>query len=692
MVPRMMAQPIEDTLQKALRHHQAGRLAEAEALYRQVLANSPDHPETLHLLGVLVGQSGNHTTAIDLIGRAVTLEPSNAHGHCNLGEFYCRAGHCDRAIASFRRAIELEPGLAVAYGNLGNALKATGRHEEAVAAYLRAIALEPGLAEVVYNLGTAFQLLGQRDRAIAAFQRAIELRPDAARIHNDLGVALQEADRLDEAVAAYQRAVALEPGLAEVHYNLGATWRLLGQLDDALAAYGRAIELRPEQAEAHNNLGGLLLDLGRVDAALGCFRKALILDPQSTAAANNILFGLHFDPDQDAQSILAEHRRWAERFAAPLEAETRPHPNDRTRGRRIRIGFVSADFHGHPVGRQLELLFGHRDPAETAFVAYSDAQVSDDVTRRLKALADGWHDIAGQSDDRVAEQVRAHQIDILVDLALHTSHNRMLVFARKPAPVQVTMLGMPSTTGLATIDYRLTDPYLDPPGSHDADYTERSIRLPHCVLCYHVPDDAPLVEDLPALRNGFVTFGCLNQSAKLSRPALELWAKVLHAVPGSRLVLRAQAGGHIARVRARFEHGGVAGDRIDFLPRAGRGDYFRRYHDIDLGLDPFPYNGHSTTLDALWMGNPVVTLAGRTAVGRVGVSILSNLGLTELIARTPEEYIAIATAWAADLPRLAALRSALRPRMQASALVDGRQYAADVLAALRQLWEAWCDS
>ena len=368
---------------------------------------------------------------------------------------------------------------------------------------------------------------------------------------------------------------------------------------------------------------------------------------------------MNYHPGYDAPAILAEHRRWARQFAEPLAAEIRPHTNDRSPGRRLSVGFVSPDLHDHPVGRLLLPLFAHHERRQAELVGYSDVRVADGVTGQLKALADRWHETTGLSDPHLADRIRSDRIDILVDLALHTANNRMLVFARKPAPVQVTMIGMPATTGLATIDYRLTDPYLDPPGAGDGNYSEQSIRLPHCFWHHDPPEDdvAPAVAELPALRNGFVTFGCLNQFVKVSRPALELWLNILQSLPQSRLRIQSQPGRHLEAVRRLFQDGGIARDRVEFAAKVPRPQYFRRYHDLDVSLDPFPYNGHTSTLDSLWMGVPVITLAGRTAVGRGGVSVLSNLGLPELIAQTPQQYVELAVQWASDQPALAALRA-----------------------------------
>jgi predicted O-linked N-acetylglucosamine transferase (SPINDLY family) len=828
VVPIMTRGTVEHAMQLALGHHQAGRRAEAEAIYRQVLAEFPDHAGALHLLGVLAGQEGDTGSAIDLIGRAAALNPGVAQYHSNLGEFCCRAGQWDRAIASLGRAIALKPDLAVAHGNLGNALKATGRTSEAIDAYRRslelrgdqaavltnlgvalhetgrlddavatyrqALALDPGLAEASYNLGSSLRLLGRLDEAIdalgqaialnpgraeahnnrgaalheagrldgaiasyrqaiallpgsaeahgnlgralndagrfdeavdalrralaiqpedapawyqlgnalrqsgrldeaiAAYQRAIELRPDHALAHNNLGVALQEAERLEPAISAYSRAIAIEPGLAEVHYNLGSTYKLLGRYDEAIAAFRRAIERNPAQAEAYNNLGGALHDIGRFDESHECFRKAALLNPDSPAAASNLLFTAHYHPDLDAQAILAEHRCWARRYAEPLVAEIRPHCNDRSPERRLRVGFVSPDLRQHPVGRSLLSLFLHRDRGQVAFVGYSDVRVPDELTAKLKALSDEWHETRSIADTQFADRIRVDRIDILVDPTLHTSDNRLLVFAHKPAPVQVTMLGPPATTGLATMDYRLTDPYLDPPGETDDDYSEQSVRLPHCFWVFPAPAVSSPVGPLPALRNGFVTFGYLNQFAKVTRPTQELWVKVLQALPGSRLILQAPCGGHRDAVRALFARRGIRGDRLEFVTRAGQAEYFDRYQTLDLSLDPFPYNGHTSSLDPLWMGVPVITLAGRTGVGRGGVSMLTNAGLPELIAWTPEQYVDLAVAWGTDWERLAEVRAGLRQRIRSSPLLDGKQYAADVEAAFRRMWLTWCGS
>jgi predicted O-linked N-acetylglucosamine transferase (SPINDLY family) len=612
---------LEQAVRIALEHHQAGRLAEAEALYRQVLAVDPNYADALNLLGVLAGQGGHLDAAVELIGRAVAIDPTAPHYHANLGETYRRAGQW------------------------------------------------PG--------------------AIAAHRRAIALQGETAKGLNDLGVALFENKQLELAIAAFQRALELDPTHVDAYINGGAALNEHGRLDDAIVAYNHALALRPDSGDALSNLGCLYKEQCRLDEALACFRKAVEVD-SSSLIGSNLLSTLHYHPDTDAQALLAEHRQWGRRHGDPLAAEIRPHPNDRAPDRRLRIGFVSPDFSGHPVGRSLLPVFAHHDRRQADFFAYADVRAGDDYTQKFQALADGWRSTLGQTDLQVADQIRADRIDILVDLTLHTGHNRLLVFARKPAPVQVAMLGMVSTTGLTTIDYRLSDNCLDPPGPGDASYTERTIRLPRCYWCYQPPEETPPLGSLPALRNGYVTFGCLNHFSKVNPSALQVWRTILQSLPDSRLVIHSQPGAHLEAVLALFEEGGISPDRIAFPGRVPRAGYLERYHHHDIGLDPFPYNGAITTLDSLWMGVPVITLAGRTAVGRAGVSILSTLQLPELIARTPEQYVAIAVGLAGDLDRLAALRAGLRERMRQSGIMNGERYAAEVDAVFRRMWRKWC--
>jgi protein O-GlcNAc transferase len=400
---------------------------------------------------------------------------------------------------------------------------------------------------------------------------------------------------------------------------------------------------------------------------------------------------LNYQPGADPAEILREANAYAERHAASLTAAAKPHPARSLEGRRLRIGYVSADFREHPVAYFLEPILAAHDHQGFEIFCYADVRQPDAVTRRLQGYADQWRSLVGSSDEEAAELIRRDGIDILVDLSGHTGGNRLPVFARKPAPVQASYLGYLGTTGLPAIDYYLTDAHADPPGLTDAHYQEQLVRLPECGFCY-APGPAPEVSpELPARQAGRVTFGSLNSVAKLSEEVLALWARVLAAVAGSRVVLRTGAGRRAEeRVRGGLAGHGVSPERVLLLGQtATRFDYLKLYQAVDLGLDPFPYNGVTTTCDALWMGVPVLTLAGGTCVSRQGVRFLRAVGLDELIAETPEAYVRLATEVAGDLARLSALRRGLRERMSHSPLMDAAQFTRHLEAAYRGLWERW---
>ena len=687
----MVSAPFENATLVALRHHEAGRLAQAEAIYREVLAQQPNHPEALHLMGVLAGQAGRLDVAIDHISRAIQVCPTQPYYHNNLAKFLKDAGQIDAAIAAARRAIALQPDLIGAHHNLGEALAANGQFVQAIACLRQVLAANPQDPEAHNSIGAAYAGNGQPSQAISHYRKAIEMLPNYAPAYCNLGDALREMGRFPEAIAACREAHFLHPSCAEALINLGNALRDNGQPDEAIAAYRHSLQLKPNRALTHNNLGGALKDVGDLDAALAAFRAALQADPTFAPAHSNLLCLLHFHPDFDAAAIAAEHRVFQQRHADPLRSAILPHTNNRDPDRRLRIGYVSPDFRDHAVGLFLLPLLAAHDHASVDVFCYSDTPAPDAITERLRAHADVWRSIAGQSHEQVAAIIRNDQIDILVDLTMHLANNRLLAFARKPAPVQVSYLAYCASTGLSAMDYRLTDSRLDPPDAPDF-YCEKSIRLPNAYWCYAQTHPTPEVSSLPAQHNGQITLGCLNNFCKVSPNALSTWAALLARVPNSRLVIHAAPGKHRQRVTSFFAQHGIAPDRIAFTGKMNWGEYCHQYQQIDIALDPFPYGGGGTTCDALWMGVPVITLAGQTAVGRGGVSILSTIGLPELIARTPEQYIELAANLASDLPRLSALRATLRPRMAGSPLMNSRQFARDIESAYRQMWHNWCAS
>ena len=692
---------IENLLQAGRQFHMAGRAADAENLYRQVLAAQPDHAQALHYMGILAGQTGRFTVAVQLIRRAIAVGGENAACCSNLGKFLMDKGDLEDAAAACRRAVELQPSFAEAHYNLGNVLHLQKQFAPAVLAYREALRFKPALYLAHKNLGTALRDQGRFDEAVAAYGEAARLRPDIAEVHNLLGVALGQAGQHDASIASLREAVRLAPGFAEAWNNLGHALQSTRQFDEAIECYRRAAQLQPDLTEAHNNLGGALKELGRLDESIAAYRRALALRPRNAALHSNLILALNYQVDTTPQTLYEEARAWNEIHARPLASEIKPHINDFDPNRRLRIGYVSADFREHASAFFLTPLLEHHDHNNFEIFCYADVPRPDDITRRFERLADQWRNTTGLGDQRLAEIIREDKIDILIDLKLHADNNRLLVFARKPAPVQATWLGYPGTTGLDAIDYRLTDPWLDPPPPSSADrpgvwYSEESIQLPETFWCYDPLTTDPPVNPLPALQNGHITFGCLNHFAKTNDAALQLWASVLQAVPGSRLMLLGAQGVYERRAAAHREHAlqifqaqGISPDRIEFLDPRPRAEYLPLYHQIDLGLDAWPVNGHTTTLDSLWMGVPVVTLVGPTALGRAGKSQLMNLHLPELIAESPAQYTQIATTLAGDLPQLSNLRPTLRPRMQASPLMDGPRFARNMESAFRWMWRQW---
>jgi protein O-GlcNAc transferase len=716
---------IQQIFDVALQHHRARRFPEAEQLYRQILAAEPKHFDAMHNLGVLCFQTKLYDIAIDLIRHAIVLHPDSPEAHCNLGNSLRESGQLDGAIAAYHQAIALRPHYAEAYGNLGNALNLKGQFDEGAAACRQSILHRPGYAEAHYTLGNALQAQGRIEDAIGSYRQAIALRPNLPEAFNNLGNALKKIEQFDEAIAAYRQAIALRANFAEAYCNLGnalrgklqpdyaiAAYRKAiavspeyaeaysnlgnalydkGQLSEALAAYQRALALDPNVPEFHNNLGNALKDKGQLDEAIAAYRRAVALNPQHASAHSGLVYTLQFHPAYDPKSVAEEHRRWNRQHAEPLRRLIRGHSNDRSPDRRLRVGYVSPDFRDHVVGRNLLPLLRQHDRRHFDITCYAAAPFRDAMTRQFQRNADRWRSIVGLSDEQAVEQIRNDQIDVLVDLSLHLADNRLLIFARKPAPVQVTFAGYPGSTGLSTIDYRLSDPYLDPPGMDESIYSERTVRLPDSFWCYDPLDDRDVpVNPLPALKNGFITFGCLNNFCKINPTILAPWAQVMKQVENSRLMLLMRPGSHRQDALDRLSQQGIDPERVETIPPQFHRGYLESYHRIDLGLDSFPYNGHTTSLDSLWMGVPVVTLVGRSAVSRAGWCQLSNLGIGELAATTPDQFVKISVELAIDLPRLAQLRSTLRRRMEQSPLMDAPKFTRNIESAYRQMWRKWC--
>jgi protein O-GlcNAc transferase len=607
--------------EQAVRHHQNGDLAQAEALYRNIIQADPGHAEALHFLGILAQQTGHPQAAISLIRQA--------------------------------------------------------------------IALKPNVTDFPFNLGVVFKDLGKWSEASACFQAVLGIDPNHREAPNNLGLAFLEEGRLDEAVAVARKALGLYPDNADLHNNLGNAYSQLGQVDEAITCYRAALRLCPH-AEIYKNLGMILADIGKLDEAIACYQEARKLEPANPKWHSKIIFTALFHPDYDGRALLEEAQRWNLAHAKPMEKYWRPFDNTPTSNRCLRIGYVSPDFRNHCQSFFTVPLLSAHNRENVQVFCYADVAKPDEITTHLQTKADLWRNIAGQTDEQVAQLIRQDRIDILVDLTMHLAGNRLLVFARKPAPVQVSWLAFPGTTGLSAIDYRLTDPYLDPPALEATDYSERSAWLPDSFWCYDPLSQEPAVNALPALKNGYMTIGSLNNFCKVNTRTLKLWAQVLQKTGTSRLIMLAPEGRHREGVLHLLAQDGIAAERITFVAKQSRARYLELYQQIDLGLDTLPANGHTTSLDSTWMGVPVLTLVGQRVLGRAGVSLLSNLGLPEFICDTPEQFVSSAVKVSGDLHSLSRLRASLRTRMQQSPLMNAARFARNMEDAYRQMWRTWC--
>jgi predicted O-linked N-acetylglucosamine transferase (SPINDLY family) len=680
----------EQAFEVAIREHHAGRREQAEAIYRKIMDASPHHPDALHMLGALVHERGRPGEAIELIRRAIDLRPQHAGYRHTLGVVLAAAGDMDGAISSYQAALGLRPGDASILHELARVLQRHGKLQEAIGNYNRAIAANPDSPELLNDRGAAHQALGDIDQAIADFRASLRLRPSFAAAHNNLGNALLESGRMDEAIDSLAQAIAHDDKLADAQYNMGNALREKDDLDRAIEAYRRALSLRPGWSDALNNLGTALKESGQLDEAIECYRQGAV--EGGSKIFGNLLYAIHFHPDYDAARIRREHAAWNEIYARPLAPAGIVHGNDPSPDRKLRIGYVSPDFRHHSQSFFILPLLSHHDHANFEIYCYSDVARPDDLTNRVRQCADVWHETARLSDAEVAKLVGKDGIDILVDLTLHMSRNRMLTFARKPAPVQVTWLGYPSTTGLMTMDYRLSDPYLDPPGAGDELYSEGTIRLPQTFWCYDPLESGPDSRPLPAKENGYITFGSLNAFYKVTAPTIDAWARVMSSVSDSRLILLAPRRSARRRFVEAMQNRGISPDRIEFRDRMQRSEYLATFRQIDICLDPIPCPGHTTTFDSLWMGVPVVTMAGATAISRGGASILTNLELQELVAKSADQYVDVTRELVGNIAKLSDLRSTLRDRMRGSRLMDANRFAGNIQEVYRVIWRRWCKS
>jgi len=696
-------------------------LEPAEQKVRQTLDMAPDSPEGFVLLGRILAEKDDKSSsleafqdalrirkdyaegfshyaaalqkfergkdAISQIRKACALEPDSVEFQTNLAILLERNARYVDALAAYGKAARMNPNVGFVWFRQGKLLNGLKRYAESIPALEKAISLPGQLGDYHYEYGLALHMSKRFQEAIVHYEKALSMGYNTAALQCNRGVIYKDLRKGGEAIMAFHAAVKMDPSNVSYLNNLGAAALELGLNTEALECFEQAVEKNPKLPTARNNIGNLLKDRARGMDALPQYRKSMELNSDDRDAPSNYLLCHMYIPNMDPKLVFEEHKKWGVSTTKKFPPAFKFKP--REVGAKIRVGFLSADLCHHPVAHFIEPIFRGYDRELFEFVAYGDQRKSDEFSARFAKQVDLWRETSSYDDRALAKLIHEDRVDILFELAGHTAYNRLGVFALKPSPVQVSYLGYPGTTGLPTIDFRITDAFADPQGTTEHLHTEKLIRVPECAWCFEPDASAPEVEPLPALKNGFVTFGCFNNMAKLNPSLFETWAEILLRVPGSHLRLKARTltdDGVRKELKSYFTERGIEEDRLDFFGHTKKiADHLNHYHSVDIALDSFPYHGTTTTCEAMWMGCPVVTRAGKTHVSRVGVSLLSAVGLQEFITDTREAYIEKAVALAAQTDRLQELRSGMRERMRQSVLMDEKRFVTGFETALMEM-------
>ena len=671
---------------------------------------------------------GNHAAALIAIAPALRKQPGNAALWCTRGIAHRLASSFENALADYEHACQLDPKDVRTLGNLGEWHLARNAFAQALTWLDTALAIDPNYYEVRVNRVAALIELRQMEQAHTEADQLVQDYPTRPEPYGNLGNVLFSEGKLKEAIEQYKKALEIRPDYAEAHFSLivlqgfsghqelvvdylerciqekGATSQRLtllavahkecGNLEKAMVLSRKVIATYPQELRAQVNLAGCLSDTGHPKQAMEIY--ASLSDPVTShmGMASNVLFEMNYLPEFLRDEAFQRHLAWAKKYEAPMVASAQFDRRNRDPQRKLKIGYVSADFCAHPVGFLLRDVVRMHDKNNFEFHGFSVGIKKDEITADIAAAVNAWSDVVFETPQELANRVREAQVDVLVDLSGHTGNHRLLTFALRPAPVQATWIGYFNTTGMSSMDYFITDPHTSPSTSGQL-FSEHVLHLPHTRFCFAAPLYAGEVAPPPMLKNGFVTFGSFNRLPKLSSQVLDAWAQILIGVPASRLILKAAALADDSvchEVMERFAERGVDAVRLDLRGSSVHIEMFEEYGHMDIALDPFPFNGGMTTLEALWMGVPVVTLEGDTVVSRQTYSALANLDLAdELAFANVDAYVAGAIALAANPVRLAELRSQIRPRMEASPLRQSEQFTRDLEGLYRRMWVAWCE-
>jgi protein O-GlcNAc transferase len=731
-------------LSSAVSLHQKGELANAEKIYYSVLEHDPNNPDALHLLGVIARQRGNIDAAIEYFEKACKAQESNRLFLSDFADSLHEKGFFEKALEYHKKASEIAPESPITFFKMAKLLYLLNKNETALQYLQRTLQLDPHHFEAAYNCAQIFYKQGNAGEALSFVQKAISLKPGFAHANNLAGLISERLGNIEGARLFYLEAIRLKQDYAEARNNLGSLLFSNGDLASAVSLFTSALRIQPDFFEAQYNLGNCMRETKNLDEAITCFRKALNVRPDSIRAManlgealqtignivdaerwfnkaaskakpeaeelyriySNVLLCSNYNPDYSPQKIYEMHKDIGGRFSqsspeanyfsgnqpqGKVQNEIMDAWRNSPNGKKLRIGFCSADFCNHPAARFLEPVFLHFDRNSFEFFCYSDVSNPDEVTTRLKSFGIHWRNIYGLNDCDVFNCIRDDAIDVLVDCGGHTANNRLPLFAKKPAPLLVSYLGYPCTTGIATMDYNFTDAFLDPAGE-DCLYTEKLLRLPDCFCSYLPPPDAPEISELPALRNGFITFGSFHPLMRLHNGVISLWCDVLRKIPLSRLlIVRTTLVGSVKkRLETMFFENGIDPSRIDLRHEIPTKGHLALYGDIDISLDTFPWSGHTTACESLLMGVPVISLYGNRHAGRMVASILKHSGLNDWVAFSKEEYCSIAQAKSGRLDDLATLHCRLREAFASSPVCNGGKFTGTLEEAFKKIWMRFC--
>ena len=670
--------PSKDEIDALVATFKTKSQVDTKAKAKALIAKYPKHFFAWKVLSCVLHDQGQYQQAIQGFEHCLKLNSKDFESFNNLGNTYLDLQRFDKAKEMYFQAIVLNPKYSAAHHNLANVLIKTGELEEAILSYVEAINLDPSLFVAHFNMGAVLSMLGRHKEAVNSYINALKLQPDHAQSHFGLAVALQKLYFWQDAVQSYKKAIEAKSDYAEAHSNYGNLLYLQGDLSSAKSSLRKAISLAPNLTQAQCNLGSVQIALGQIDEAIVTFQQALQVSSDSKEVFSNLLFCMHFGNRWRMQEIYEYHLKWAQLFELPKLSQPALYQRKHLPAGKVpRIAFISPDLYAHPVTLFLRPLIANWPHERMELVFYASVKRPDDATHWFEQQANLWVDISGMNDEHAAQRIAKDEVDILIDLSGHTGENRLSVLAHRPAPVQASWLGYFDTTGMQSVDYLIADSMCVTP-QMEPFFTEKVLRLPDDFVCFDPTIDAPEVSELPASSKGYITFGSQNQLAKVTDEVLDLWAMVLQQTPQSRLMFQAKAFNDpevIRRYSDKFDQRGIESVRIDFIAGCTRQQILQNYCKVDIALDPFPCAGGTTTCESLWMGVPVVTLLGDRFGGRHSASHLSTVGLSQLIAQDPEQYLKIVRYLCSDLPALAKLRAGLREQMKASPMCDGPRFA-----------------